>query len=115
MLAVDPAGERQEVRDWLETATLANQPYLVPTHVCSPRPGAVTDPVEILARHQLEALVLDLTRPEIGFPVARVIVPGLRHFHPRFAPGRLYDVPVRLGWLEKPLQEDELNPIPVFL
>ena len=26
-----------------------------------------------------EVLVLDLTRPDIGLPVARVIVPGLRH------------------------------------
>jgi ribosomal protein S12 methylthiotransferase accessory factor len=115
MLAVDPAGERQEVRDWLETATLGSQPYVVPTHICGPRQGAAADPVEILATHQLEVLVLDVTRLEIGFPVARVIVPGLRHFHPRFAPGRLYDVPLRLGWLEKPLAEAELNPIPIFL
>ena len=25
---------------------------------------------------------------------------------------RLYDVPVELGWLERPLAESELNPIP---
>jgi oxazoline/thiazoline synthase len=43
-------------------------------------------------------------------PVVRVIVPGLRHFYRRFAPGRLYDVPVQLGLLEKPLQEGELTP-----
>jgi ribosomal protein S12 methylthiotransferase accessory factor len=42
-------------------------------------------------------------------------VPGLRHFWPRFAPGRLYDVPVRLGWIARPLAEDELNPIAMFL
>jgi oxazoline/thiazoline synthase len=40
-----------------------------------------------------------------------VIVPGLRHFYRRFAPGRLYDVPVKLGWRDRPLAEDELNPI----
>jgi len=44
-----------------------------------------------------------------------VIVPGLRHFWPRFAPGRLYDTPVKLGWLSKPLPEDDLNPITMFL
>jgi len=44
-----------------------------------------------------------------------VIVPGLRHFWARFAPGRLYDVPVQLGWLPQPLAEEELNPIPMFL
>jgi ribosomal protein S12 methylthiotransferase accessory factor len=42
-------------------------------------------------------------------------VPGLRHFWARFAPGRLYDIPVQMGWMEKPLPEEELNPIPVFI
>jgi len=69
----------------------------------------------IVEREGLEMLVLDQTRPEIGLPVAKVIVPGLRHFWARFGPGRLYDVPVRLGWLQSPLTEDELNPIPMFL
>jgi ribosomal protein S12 methylthiotransferase accessory factor len=40
----------------------------------------------------------------------RVIVPGLRHFYKRFGPGRLYDVPVKMGWLDRPLREDELTP-----
>jgi hypothetical protein len=44
-------------------------------------------------------------------PVARVIVPGMRHFYIRFAPGRLYDIPVKLGWLERPRTEAELNPV----
>jgi len=39
-----------------------------------------------------------------------VIVPGLRHFYRRYGPGRLYDVPVKLGWLERPLAESELTP-----
>jgi ribosomal protein S12 methylthiotransferase accessory factor len=45
-------------------------------------------------------------------PVVRALVPGLLHCCPRFAPGRLYDVPVALGWLERRRAEDELNPIP---
>ena len=60
-------------------------------------------------------LILEQTRPEIGLPVVKVIVPGLRHFWTRFAPGRLYDVPVKLDWLKRPLAENELNPIPMFL
>jgi oxazoline/thiazoline synthase len=44
-----------------------------------------------------------------------VIVPGLRHFFARFAPGRLYDVPVELGWLANAHSEAELNPQPMFL
>ena len=59
-------------------------------------------------------IVVQHTRPGIGFPVARVVVPGLRHFWQRLAPGRLYDVPVTLGWLQRPLTEPELNPIPFF-
>jgi ribosomal protein S12 methylthiotransferase accessory factor len=62
----------------------------------------------------IEAFVLDQTRPEIGLPVAKVIAPGLRHFWARFAPGRLYEVPVRLGWIPRPLKEAELNPVPFF-
>ena len=63
------------------------------------------------ARH-LELLVLDQTRPDVGLPVVKVIVPGLRHFWPRFAPGRLYDVPVALGWRPSKTEEHNLNPVP---
>jgi ribosomal protein S12 methylthiotransferase accessory factor len=70
---------------------------------------------EILEAKGLEVLVLDQTRPDIGLAVARVVVPGLRHFWARFAPGRLYDVPVELGWVPRPLGEDELNPVAMFL
>ena len=64
----------------------------------------------LAAAKGLEVLVLDQTRPDIGLPVVRVVVPGLRHFWARFGPGRLYDVPVREGWLARPLAENELNP-----
>jgi ribosomal protein S12 methylthiotransferase accessory factor len=67
--------------------------------------------VELTKRQGLDFLVLDQTRPDIDVPVARVIVPGLRHFYRRFAPGRLYDVPVKLGWLDRPRAESELNPL----
>jgi ribosomal protein S12 methylthiotransferase accessory factor len=122
----DPAADPETAR-WLATATAANRPYLLPADG-PPRDGAsytcawgddVTEDVracqERVERAGMEMLVLDQTRPEVGVPVAKVIVPGLRHFWARFAPGRLYDVPVRLGWLPGPLAEDELNPIPMFL
>jgi hypothetical protein len=47
--------------------------------------------------------------------VVKVVVPGMRHFWVRLAPGRLYDVPVRLGWLDHALAEEDLNPVPMFL
>ena len=62
----------------------------------------------------LEFLVLDQTRPDIKMPVVRVIVPGLRHFWARFAPGRLFDVPVKMGLRDHGLNENELNQTPVI-
>jgi bacteriocin biosynthesis cyclodehydratase domain-containing protein len=65
-----------------------------------------------LVKHEgLDFLVLDQTRPDIEVPVARVVVPGLRHFYRRFAPGRLYDVPIKLGWIDRPVPESDLNPL----
>ena len=117
-----------ETLAWLQTATLANLPYLVPDGGARARrrrdyPVAQTEDLrdDVLAcqalveRQGLEMLVLDQTRPDIGLPVVKVIVPGLRHFWARYAPGRLFDVPVRLGWLPQPLREADLNPIPMFL
>jgi bacteriocin biosynthesis cyclodehydratase domain-containing protein len=67
--------------------------------------------VNLAKREGLDFLVLDQTRPDIEVPVARVIVPGLRHFYRRFAPGRLYDVPVKLGWTDRSVRESDLNPL----
>ena len=68
----------------------------------------------IVEARGMEVLVLDQTRADVRMPVVKVIVPGLRHFWARFGPGRLYEVPVAMGWLERALTEDELNPIPIF-
>jgi ribosomal protein S12 methylthiotransferase accessory factor len=67
----------------------------------------------LMARHGMDLLVVDQTRPDLGVAAAKVVVPGLRHFWSRYAPGRLYDVPVALGWLDRPLTEDRLNPMPI--
>jgi ribosomal protein S12 methylthiotransferase accessory factor len=61
-----------------------------------------------LERAGHEVIVFDIARPELDWPVIRVVAPGLRHHKPRFAPGRLYDVPVRLGWLPAARAEHEL-------
>lgn len=71
--------------------------------------------VDRLARLGLDVLVVDQTRPDIGLHAVKVVVPGLRHFWPRLGPGRLYDVPVRLGWLERARAESELNPVALHL
>ncbi|HST84607.1 MAG TPA: TOMM precursor leader peptide-binding protein [Kineosporiaceae bacterium] len=116
------------IQHWWRTATTANQPYLRPDdsrkalrpqdYDYSPRTDLKDDIEAIvdLARcRNLEVLVLDQTRPDIGMPVFKVIVPGLRHFWARFAPGRLFDVPVRLGRLAAPTEYQDLNPTPLFL
>ncbi|NET57224.1 MAG: hypothetical protein F6K47_13980 [Symploca sp. SIO2E6] len=64
---------------------------------------------------QLELLVLDQTRPDIGLRVAKVIVPGMRHMWKRLGAGRLYDVPVQMGWLPESLTEEQLNPFPMWM
>ena len=63
----------------------------------------------------MEMLVLNQTRPDIELPVVKVMVPGMRHFWSRFAPGRLYNVPVQQDLLSAPKSEAELNPVTVFL
>lgn len=112
---------------WWEKATLENQPYLVPRADTSPRVAAdysqrwsddlledIRTCTAIVEAHGMELLVLDQTRPDLGMPVVKVIVPGLRHYWPRFGPGRLYDVPVQQGWLKESLPEYQLNPFPIF-
>jgi oxazoline/thiazoline synthase len=66
--------------------------------------------VDLVRGWGLEMLVLDQTRSEIGLSVVKVIVPGMRSWWARFAPGRLYSLPVQFKWLASPLSESELNP-----
>jgi len=111
------------VNSWLQTP-LERCPYLIPDPDARAQPKvepAWSDAQEAVRWCQklvegrgLELLVLDQTRADVGLPVAKVVVPGLRHFWPRFGPGRLYDVPVELGWRTQALTEAELNPSPMF-
>jgi thiazole/oxazole-forming peptide maturase SagD family component len=117
-----------ELQRWLTKATIANQPYLAPFPDAARRTASdyhaqwnddLKDDVlfcqDLVAKRGMEMLVLDQTRSDIGLPVVKVMVPGLRHFWPRFAPGRLYDVPPSLGWVPEPVAEDRLNPVSMFI
>lgn len=75
----------------------------------------VTTCVELARERGMETLVLDQTRADVGLAVVKVIVPGLRQQWARFGEGRLYDVPVAQGWLKRPLTEDQLNPLSLFV
>jgi len=39
----------------------------------------------------------------------------MRHCKPRFGAGRLYEVPVGMGWIDRPLTEHEINREPLVL
>lgn len=111
--------------DWIENKSLVTEPYCVPDGTVRldayvrPEIGDLKDAVERCVRavsdKGLDMIVLDHSRPEIDFAAARVVVPGMRHFWARFRDGRLYQTPVEMGWLKRPLAEDELNPIAFFL
>jgi ribosomal protein S12 methylthiotransferase accessory factor len=115
-------GEKSSL-DGTTPLRLQDHPYLTPSDTPAVRYGSgakfgglaapeqVAVCVRAVQREGLDFLALDQTRPDIEVPVARVIVPGMRHFYRRFAPGRLYDVPVKLGWRERPVRESELNSI----
>ena len=49
-------------------------------------------------------------RKDLDMPVVKVVAPGMRSWWARFAPGRLYTLPVQAGWLARPKTELELNP-----
>ncbi len=117
-----------EVLSWWREAKIADHSWLAPAPDAprrgkadypAPRIDDLRDEVErcraLVESRGMEFLALDQTRPDIGMPVARTIVPGLRHFWARFAPGRLYDVPVELGWRDAPVAEEDLNPLWVFV
>jgi oxazoline/thiazoline synthase len=114
--------------NWWKTATLAEQPYLVPDDLTAAKVSGdysemVNDDLlddvklcqQIVEKNGLEMLVLDQTRPDIGLKVAKVIVPGMRHMWKRLAPGRLYQVPVKMGWLPEALTEERLNSFPMWM
>jgi bacteriocin biosynthesis cyclodehydratase domain-containing protein len=108
---------------WWRTVRSADTTYLTPdpqaeplrleefrNHASDDLSQDVSTCVNLAASRGIEVLVLDQTRPDVRFPVVRVVAPGLRHFWARFGPGRLYDVPIREGWLSRSLDEHELNP-----
>ncbi len=112
--------------NWWRTTTKANTAYLAPDpavaarHVSDFKDHSSNDLLQdvvtcrgLLAERGIDVLVLDQTRPDVDFSVVRVVAPGLRHFWPRFAPGRLYDVPVSERWISRKLNESELNPCTV--
>nr|NIS79938.1 adenylate cyclase [Anaerolineales bacterium] len=116
-----------EAIKWWRNATIESKPYLAPDpalpakklsdyapYSCDDLRDDVLNCIEIARRHNLEMLIVDQTRPDIELSVVKVIVPGLRHFWRRLGPGRLYEVPVKLGWRKDPLSETQVNDWNIF-
>lgn len=121
-LSDDPA-----TLEWWQNTTLEGDPWLCPDE--HQRPTRIGDFEELVSddiaqnvqtcldrahRSSLEVIALDQSRPEMQLPVVKVIVPGMRHFWRRIGAGRLFDVPVQMGWLDRPLGAEQLNPKSVF-
>ena len=114
-------GPTPAFRRWRRTARIGQHPHLRPFgthtrgHVAQPAKDSAAARlawcVERAHRADLEVIAIDLTRPEIGLPVVRVVAPGMRPWRPAFAPGRLYDIPVKLGWRRAPTAPAALNPL----
>lgn len=120
------SGDRLAIA-WWQSAKVSNHTYLLPdsnTHkvyadylppTSSDLLASVQLCQQIVEKNGLEMLVLDQTRPDIGLKVVKVIVPGMRHMWKRLGSGRLYDVPVKMGWLQQSLTEEQLNPYPMWM
>lgn len=116
-----------EAHRWWRTATIATDPWVTPDPARPARrladftplstddvTGDVRHTVARLAALGMETLVVDQSRPDIELAVAKVMVPGMRHFWRRLGPGRLYDEPVRSGVLAAPVAEAAMNPWSIF-
>lgn len=117
-----------DAKRWWREARIEAHSYLLPDgaqaarvasdfrpFACSNLRQAVEHCVGIVAGAGLDFIVLDQSRSDAILPVAKVIVPELRHFWTRLREGRLYEVPVAMGWQPAATPEAELNPWPMFL
>ncbi len=114
-----PAEAGDPFQFWLDTVSCEAMPHLVPGGPMpsggdgdAPMPATLEQCVRLCRDRGLRLLMIDMTRAGLGVPVARVIVPGLRPLSARFAAGRLFDVPVQLGWCDRPRTVAELNDVP---
>jgi oxazoline/thiazoline synthase len=112
------SGQYPHLLSWCRSININDAPFLVPdgrsTQTMSNQLSRFDATLSMLKAAGLDAFVVDFSQPDIGAISVRVVAPGLRSVWPRFAPGRLYDVPHALKWHSKVLQETELNPVPML-
>jgi oxazoline/thiazoline synthase len=121
-----PLIERECMR-WILNERIDSHPYFIPDKTKKTNPSNYKNfysddffqdidfCLKKLKNKNFDVFALNISNKNIDFFTTKLIIPGLRHFWSRLAPGRLYDVPTSLEWLETPKLEKELNPIPYFL
>lgn len=110
----DPIWTEEQIEQKSFLYPAENQSTGINTWILPPERSLKDDILDCVKRVEaagMEFLVLNYTRPDIGVPTVKVIVPGLRHFWKQLGPGRLYSVPVKMGWIDQELEEDSMNPI----
>ncbi len=113
--------------DWWKNAVIKDHPYLLPDPTRKAKKFDefinlssndllvdVLKCIDLAKDCSMEVLVLDQTRVDIGLNVVKVVIPQMLHFWRRFGKKRLFDQPVREGWLSKPNTEEELNTYSIF-
>ncbi|MBU0726260.1 MAG: TOMM precursor leader peptide-binding protein [Alphaproteobacteria bacterium] len=126
-LAPGKKDEFPTAREWNDSATLAQHPYLKAREGAPVDPNALSirgiDSIDAAVRHCVdrldemghEVVVLNFDRGNLPLDCVRVVVPGLCHFWNRRGVPRLFSAPVAQGLLDKPLKEAELNPLSFFV
>jgi bacteriocin biosynthesis cyclodehydratase domain-containing protein len=123
-----PASSDTLAIKWWQTVTVESQSYLLPDKSITPKlcnnypqnrsEDLLEDIIlcqQLVEKNGMEMLVLEQTRADIKLRVVKVIIPGMRHWWRRLGSGRLYDVPVKMGWLKQPFNENQLNPFPMWM
>jgi thiazole/oxazole-forming peptide maturase SagD family component len=112
---MDPKKDEVGLMAWCASADVAAHPHL------NAHRGILSAPAmhgltakERLRERGIESFILNLPDHALGLKTVRAVAPGLRPIWPRFAPGRLYDVPHTLGWTVSKITELELNPVPIL-
>ncbi len=101
---------------WSEGTNAKATPHLAGAGAAAmPPPVSEAALLDALTGRGIDVAVADLTTAEFAIPVAKVVSRTLRDWQPRFAQGRLYDVPVALGLVERARTPAELNPIPFVI
>ncbi|MEA1994163.1 MAG: YcaO-like family protein [Euryarchaeota archaeon] len=99
---------------------LLNAPLVSPSYSSIDKEASLAFAINKIKDAGLDALMIELTTPDIsalGFHVIRVVIPGAIGINvgkeKRFLGGkRIYTVPQKLGYIERVVQENELNPLP---